>query len=415
MTEAPRGPLGFPAYRRIFIARAISSAGSYMQVVAATWYAFYLTGNPMSVGVLSALALGPAIVGSPIGGSLADRYDPRRLAMVLSLLQAIPAALMAALAIFGELNIGALYVLVFAGAIPFSLNQPVITLIAPYTVPEEFRQTAVARTSMIYNVTRLLGAVAGGFIVQALGVGFAFAANAVSYVAVAVVLATTHLVSEVTRRSATAGLLSGVREGWGQRFLRLVAVGVAVFFTLVAPIEQLMPTVAQEHGMTASAVGILVGAIGLGALLANPLIGRRNNTPYRRRQLMATGLFLAAIGMILLSVTPEQGIAVDVFGATLIGFGWEFVFVAGQSTVAVEVPPDIRGRMMGMFFVIVTATTALGALLVSLLIGRLGLLPAFLLTAGIVTVAGIGVVVRNQYTPVADRDPASPADTARTP
>lgn len=379
-----------------------------MQIVAATWYAYSLTGNATAVGVLSALALGPAIVGGPIGGALMDRYDPRRLAIVLSVCQAVPAALMAVLEVVGDLSLPGLYLLTFAGAIPFSLNQPVVTLIAPATVPPEFRQSAVARTSMIYNITRLLGAVVGGFVVQAAGIGVAFAINALSYLAVAVVLSVTHLVSDVQRRGSGGSLnvLSGVREGWGQQFLRLVAVGVAVFFTLVAPVEQLMPTVAEEHGMSASAVGILVGAIGLGALAANPFIGRRNSSPYHRRQLMATGLLLAAAGMVLLAVTPQHGLPVDVAGAALIGFGWEFVFVGGQSTVAVEVSPAIRGRMMGLFFVLVTATTALGALLIGFLMTRWGILTTFLVLAAVVAaVAGV-LILRNRHTPMVDRQTA---------
>ena len=400
--------MSFPQFRRVFFARAISSAGSYMQIVAATWYVYSLTGSATAVGVLSALALGPAIVGSPIGGALMDRYDPRRLAIVLSVCQAVPAALLAILEVIGDLDVPTLYLLTFAGAIPFSLNQPVVTLIAPYTVPVEFRQTAVARTSMVYNITRLLGAVVGGFVVQAVGVGVAFAVNALSYAAVAVVLSVTHLVSDVRRGGSKGSLnvLSGVRAGWGQQFLRLVAVGVMVFFTLVAPVEQLMPTVAQEHGMTASAVGILVGAIGVGALLANPLVGPRNSSPFHRRRLMATGLLLAAVGMVLLAVTPQHGMLIDVVGAVLIGFGWEFVFVGGQSTVAVEVSPDIRGRMMGLFFVLVTATTALGALLVGFLITQWGLMPTFLTLAGVVTAAAVVLIVRNRLTPMIDRDPA---------
>ena len=400
--------MSFPQVRRVFFARAISSAGSYMQIVAATWYVYSLTGSATAVGVLSALALGPAIVGSPIGGALMDRYDPRRLAIVLSVCQAVPAALLAILEVIGDLDVPTLYLLTFAGAIPFSLNQPVVTLIAPYTVPVEFRQTAVARTSMVYNITRLLGAVVGGFVVQAVGVGVAFAVNALSYAAVAVVLSVTHLVSDVRRGGSKGSLnvLSGVRAGWGQQFLRLVAVGVMVFFTLVAPVEQLMPTVAQEHGMTASAVGILVGAIGVGALLANPLVGPRNSSPFHRRRLMATGLLLAAVGMVLLAVTPQHGMLIDVVGAVLIGFGWEFVFVGGQSTVAVEVSPDIRGRIMGLFFVLVTATTALGALLVGFLITQWGLMPTFLTLAGVVTAAAVVLIVRNRLTPMIDRDPA---------
>ena len=85
-----------------------------MQIVAATWYAYSITGSATSIGLLSALALGPAIVGGPIGGALADRFDPRRLAVTLYVAQALPAIVMAALDLTGDLPLGWLYALTFA-------------------------------------------------------------------------------------------------------------------------------------------------------------------------------------------------------------------------------------------------------------------------------------------------------------
>lgn len=225
------------------------------------------------------MALGPSIVGSPIGGALVDRYDPRRLAIVLYVLQAIPAAIMAILDFTGELPLGWLYALVFAGAVPYSLNCPVISLVGPYTVPEEYRQAALAQSSMMFNLTRLAGAVIGGFMVHWIGIGSALAFNAASYVLVALaVLAGTTLLSEVRpaaeaaeqeqaspQTATSSSALAFVTPGCG-RCRRLLRLHRAV--------EQLMPTVAEEHGMTAAAVGLLIGAIGLGAVLANPIIAR---------------------------------------------------------------------------------------------------------------------------------------------
>lgn len=366
-----------------------------MQLVAATWFVYKLTGNAASVGLLSALALGPAVVGGPIGGALADRYDPRRLAITLYLLQALPATVMAILDFTGELPLGWLYALVFAGAVPYSLNSPVISLVGPYTVPEEYRQAALAQASMMFNVTRLAGAVAGGFLVHLTGIGSAFAFNALSYLVVAAVLAQTRLVSDVRRDSARAigdESASRASDSGPLTFARLAVVGVGVFFVFIAPVEQLMPTVAEEHGMTAAAVGMLIGAIGVGAILANPIIARAGNAPSRRRLLMGVGLLLAAPGMIELAITPRHGIAIDLLGAMMIGFGWEFVFVGGQTTVAIEVPPDVRGRMMGLFFVLVTATTALGAVGLGVLINTWGMVNTFLATAAVVSAAGIALL-----------------------
>ena len=374
-----------------------------MQIVAATWYAFSTTGSAASVGVLSALALGPAVVGSPVGGALADRFEPRRLAIALTTLQGLSAAAMALLAWAGELSMAWLYILVFAGAIPFSLNQPVITLVVPYTVPPEYRQSALARSSMMFNITRLGGAVVGGFLVQWIGVASGFAVNAATYYLVALVLAVTPLASDITRLERPGRSMSmregirearkTMRESGVRRLTRLAGVGVAVFFTFIAPIEQLMPIVAQEHRLEPSAVGLLIGAIGVGAMLANPLLDRTNTSTERRRRLMAIGLFLAAPGMVVLALTPEHGIAVDLLGAALIGFGWEFIFVGGQSTVAVEVPASVRGRAMGLFFVLVTATTALGAVGLGMVINRWGMPATFMATAATVVAAGVTLLI----------------------
>ena len=92
-----------------------------MQIVAATWYAYKITGSATSIGLLSALALGPAIVGGPIGGALADRFDPRRLAVTLYVFQAVPATVMAVMDLVGDLAPGWPDALVFAET---NLTQP---------------------------------------------------------------------------------------------------------------------------------------------------------------------------------------------------------------------------------------------------------------------------------------------------
>jgi len=137
-------------------------------------------------------------------------------------------------------------------------------------------------------------------------------------------------------------------------------------------VEQLMPVVAKEHGLTAKSVGLLLGAIGVGAMLANPIIGRvrAHITPHR---LMQMALLFAASGSVAMALTPNHGIVVDLFAAVLIGFGWEIVYVGGEFTVAVEVPSELRGRTMGLFFLLVSGSTAVGAVGLGLLHDWLGM------------------------------------------
>lgn len=386
-TETSQGPLAFPGFRRVCIAQAFSAAGYFMQLVAATWYVYSTTGSASSVGILAAVAMGPALVGSPLGGALLDRFDPRRLAVLLTVAQAVPAAAMAILDIVGELSVGWLYLLTLAGAIPASLNQPVTALVIPYTLPAQYRTSAVALSSMIFNIMRLFGAALGGLIVEWAGVGGAFSINAFSYLVLAVVFARTDLLSDEDAHVQQPVGKPGGRE-WLTPMIRLGGLAVAVFFVLIAPVEQLMPVVAKEHGLNARYVGFLLGAIGVGAMLANRSLHRWNVGGHRRQQLMAAGLLCAAAGMVFLALTPSQGIVIDLLAAALIGFGWELVFIAGKSTVAIDVPAPFRGRLMGMFFLLVTAATAAGTMGLGLLHEWLGLTWTFLIAAAVSGAAG---------------------------
>lgn len=389
------GPWSFPSYRRIFIAQTFPTAGAFMQIAAATWFAYKLTESAAAVGVLAVLAIGPSIVGGPLGGVLLDRFDPRRLAIVLSLLAAIPPGLMAAMDVAGELSLGWLYALVFAGAIPRSMYEPVVSLIGPSTVAVEHRHSAVAHMSLSYNLVRLSAAAMGGLVVYWAGVWAAFGLNAVSFVIFAMILARTRLVSDIVRPDgeSRAGLGEAVRQARAVASVRIAATAVVAFFVLLAPVEYLLPIVAMEHGGSARSVGTLLSALGVGALLAYPIAAHRKNAGHRQLWLMSAGLVFGAAGMLALGVIPDHGIGIapdhwigetadhgvgdmhdhgisetgghgiglDLPALMLIGFGWEFVFVGAKSTVAVEVSPEVRGRTMGLLFLVMSGCTAVGA------------------------------------------------------
>jgi MFS family permease len=131
-------------FRRFIFARALSQLGGWMQVVAAGWMIYKLTGSAAAVGVLAAIQKVPTLVGTPIGGALADRYDRRRLAMRTLSLQVIPPTLLALLALDHELHAYEIYALVFLWAIPSAVTSPVLSDLAPHLVPDPIQRRAVA-------------------------------------------------------------------------------------------------------------------------------------------------------------------------------------------------------------------------------------------------------------------------------
>ncbi|MCH9815453.1 MAG: MFS transporter [Actinomycetia bacterium] len=392
MADDRNAPLAYAPFRRIMAARVISSAGSTMQAVAAGWLVLMISGNPMDVGILAALALAPSLIGAPIGGYLADRFCPRKLTIFFSTVLIVPPAILAALAFSDLLTVPLIFVLVLLGAIPGSISGPITSLVIPFTVPDRLRHKAVADASAFYNVALFVGAIAGGTLVQFIGAGWAFAFNAASYAFSALIFATASVLQRACDRAKAhhdASLRSGFQQGWRLPLVRTVAFGAGVFFVLVAPIQQLMPVLAEDHGEGAMYLGVLLAAITVGGIIGNQLLRRVPNQSMARSRALVVALAVAAPATFLLGLSP--GLISDLLLLVVIGFSWELIFVSGASSLQLDVPQDIRGRIIGLFYLLVAGAAALGALAMGWFFENVGVNPT-LITVGIVT-AGVAVLL----------------------
>ena len=389
------GPFSYAPFRRIIFARALSTIGSWMQTVGAGWLVFHLTGNAMDVGILAAIALGPSLVGSPIGGALADRFCPRHLAIGFTCFLILPPLTMSLLAFNDALTVPLIYLLVFCGAVPHSINQPIIQLVIPFTVPAELRGAAVADVSAVYNLAQFTGAILGGTVVATVGVGLSFAANAASYAVVALVFVGSPILQaacDAARNHRDSSIRRGLKEGWPLSVVRTVAFGGAAFFVIVAPIEQLMPVIAGDHGESAMLLGVLLGALCAGALLASPFVRRWITDGVSAERTLSFGVVVSATGTLLLGISSS--LVTDIPLLMLIGFSWEMVFVSGGSAVQLDVPADIRGRMVGLFYLLVTGSSALGALLIGYIFSQIGVEASLIVGGAVSLLFGILLVLR---------------------
>ncbi|MFZ4518171.1 MAG: MFS transporter [Microthrixaceae bacterium] len=405
-TRAPAapGPLSFAPFRRMFAARLVSSIGSTMQVVAAGWLVLRLTGSSMDVGLLAAVALGPSLVGSPIGGALADRVCPRKLATWLSAAQ-VPGPLLLALGAYqGWLTFPLILLFVLMVAVPTALVNPVMSIVVPFTVPEELRHRSVNLMSAARNVGMVIGGVCGGWATATMGAWLAFAVNGASNVLVAVVVAASPVLQascdlarhrHAGRERSMDGLRDGLRAGWPLPLVRTVVYGALVFFVVVAPVQSLLPAIAREHG-DAMMLGLLFATINAGAIIGNTFLGKVLADGHRARTVLVVGVLLSALGTLLVGAGP--GLASDLLGLLVVGLSWEMVYVAGTSALQLDTPERIRGRMIGVFFLIVSAAAAAGALAMGWLFDRLGVSPALLAVAVVAAVGGAAVGTQHRRT-----------------
>jgi len=367
------GPLSHAPYRRIIAVKTLFKFAAYMQMIASAWLVFKLSGRAMDVGIVAALALGPSLVGAPLGGSLADRYCPRKLSMLFMGLQVPPLLVLAALGATGSLTVPLIFVFVFLYAVPYSLGEPILELVVPFTVPPELRHQAVTDASAAQNTAEFAGAVVGGAAVQLVGATAVYGFNALACAAVVVVIALSPILQracDLAKAHHDASLRAGMREGWPIPVVKTVIYGGTLFFLLIAPIEQLMATIANDHGEGAALLGVLLSAIAVGATIGNRVLNRLNMRGRSSNELLVWGALIAAPPTILLGFSSS--IFTDYLLLIVIGFAWELLEVSGQSAMQLEVPNHISGRMVGVFYLLVTGASALGALIAGWLFDELG-------------------------------------------
>ncbi len=389
-------------FRRLIATLLLTRAGNYMQTVASGWLAFHLTGDPMVVGVVSFLALGPALLGSPLGGRLADRYCPRRLATGLSFLSAIGPLGLAVLAVTDSITLPALYLLTAVSALPYSVNQPVRSIVVPYSVPMGLRRQALIDVSAANNVAELVGAIIGGVVVQTVGPALPYLFNAGAHLLTATVLILSPQLQascDAARAAESGGVLAALRIAARIPLVLSVLLGVGAFYLLVAPIESQMPTLAGDHSEGAAALGFLLAAVSVGSMVGNVAIRRLIGTG-SATDVLFVGLGVAAASVLALGWSNTLvGDAVLLVGY---GLGWELVAVSAGSTLQLAVPPSIAGRMVGVAHLMSSGLTALGALLVGGLFTTVQVDPSLRLVGLVALLLAVALPRLRRHGPAAD-------------
>jgi MFS family permease len=312
------------------------------------------------VGALALATRAPSILLAPIAGSLADRYDRQRVAIAANGVQAVAAGALAVLAGFGLAGPGAILGLTLLLGIGFALGLPAQLALIPALAPPERLSQAVSLNSAGINIARLAGPALGGIVLATAGATAGFAVNAASFGVVMIVLAT------IRPRPATpsrgAGIGEGFRHALSDPLIRRLLVGMAIFTGLASSVQELAPVITASLGGGPVALGMLLGAMGAGALagvvVLEAVVGRLLS---RERALpLATAMF----GVLMVALAFAPGLPVALVIVALAGACWIWMFAGTNTGVQLRSPSHMLGRMLGMYQLAVIAPFAVGPILV---------------------------------------------------
>lgn len=338
----------------------------------------------MLVGALALATRGPSILLAPIAGALADRLDRQRVAIAANGVQAVAAGALAVLAAFGLAGPWAILGLTLLLGIGFALSLPAQLALIPALAPPERLSQAVSLNSAGINVARLAGPAIGGLVLATAGAATSFALNAASFAAVMLALASVR--PRAAERNTSARVLDGFRYALGDPSMRRLLLGMAIFTGLASSVQELAPVIAEDLGAGPVGLGLLLGAMGGGALVGVVILEAVVDRliPRERALPLATAVFGAL--MVALALAPNLVTGMAVIAAA--GASWIWMFAGTNTGVQLRSPGPLLGRMLGLYQLAVIAPFAVGPILIGALAEGFGIGVALITTAAVLIAWG---------------------------
>jgi MFS family permease len=365
MMRPARGPfrsLGSFNYRLWVAGAFVSNVGTWVQRVAQDWLVLtQLTHHSASaVGVVMSLQFGPQLLLLPWTGFAADHLEKRKLLMATQAAMGALALALGVLTVARIVRLWHVYIFAFLFGCASAFDAPVRQTFVTELVGDADLSNAVALNSTSFNGARMIGPAVAGYCIAALGTGWAFLANGISFGAVLCSLSLLRVHElHVSGRTARArgGLMEGFRYVWQRADLR--AIGVMLFligtFGLNFPIFISTMAVSVFH-LGAERYGFLNSSMAVGTVIG-ALFAARRERPYFRHLLGSAAVFGG--GCLLAASMPNYWL----FAGALVIVGISaLTFTNGtNSFMQLSTEPAMRGRVMAIRLALALGTTPIGA------------------------------------------------------
>jgi MFS family permease len=378
-------------YRLFFGGQLISLTGTWMQSVAESWLVFRLTGSSALLGVAAFASQFPVFLLAPIGGTVADRHNRHRIIIITQTLSMMLPLVLAALTLSGAVRVWHVFALAAALGVVNAFDIPARQAFLVDMVGREDLMNAIALNSSMVNGARVIGPAVAGLVVAAVGEGWCFLVNGISYIAViaGLLMMTVHAPRrDATRRPVLTETVDGMRFVIQTAPVRalLLLLGVVSFAGM--PYAVLMPVFAESilHGGP-KGLGLLMGASGLGALGGALSLASRSGVRGLGRwvAVSATTFGVALIAFSLSRVFWLSAALLVPVGASLM------VQMASSNTLIQAMVPDaLRGRVMAVYSMMFMGMAPFGALWAGTVAERIGA-PETMALGGVVGIAAAAV------------------------
>lgn len=381
-------------FRLFFVGQLISLIGTWMQTVAQSWLIYRLTGSSLLLGTVGFASQFPVFLLAPLGGIVADRFPRHRVVITTQTLLMVQAFLFALLTLAGWIRTWEIIVLAAVQGTVNAFDVPGRQAFLIEMVSREDLMNAIALNSSMFNAARIIGPALAGALVAAIGEGWCFFANGVSFLAVLASLLVMRL-ERVRPSEAAASAWQAVAEGFAfarqAAPIRALLLLIGLVSLVAMPYTVLMPIFADRIlGGGASGLGVLMAATGVGALAGALTLAARKGVRGLGRW-VATSAAAFGVSLILFAFSRSFWLSFLLLVPT--GFTM-MVETASTNTLLQAMTPDrLRGRIMALYSMMFMGLAPFGALLAGALADRIGA-PWTVASGGFACLLGAGLFAR---------------------
>jgi len=377
-------------YRLFFSGQSISLIGTWMTRIATSWLVYRLTGSALLLGLVGFAGQIPSFLLAPFAGVLVDRWNRHHLLVITQVCALLQSLAMALLTMLGLIKMWHVIVLSIVQGVINAFDMPARqAFVVELVEKRDDLANAIALNSSMVNAARLLGPSIGGVVIAAVGEGWCFMIDAISYLAVIASLLAMKSTARMWQPTNDANILQQIREGWNYaaRFapIRNILILLALVSLVGMPYTVLMPIFANEvlRGGP-NTLGLLMAASGVGALIGAMFLAAR-------KSVLGLGKFIplmAAVfgaGLIAFSFTRVLWLSLILMIVT--GLGFMVQMAVSNTVLQTIVDEDKRGRVMSFYTMAFMGTAPFGSLLAGSVADHIGA-PHTLMFGGLGCIVG---------------------------
>lgn len=346
-------------FRLFFVGQIVSQTGTWMQMVAIGLLVLALTDSGVAVGLITAAQFLPILVLGAWGGVLADRRDRHTLLLVMNAIGAVVAASFAVLVLTDRAALWSIYALTFAVGTVTALENPTRRAFVTDLVDDADVPNAVGLNSTLMTGSRVVGPAVAGALIAGPGIGWCFAANAISYLPQLALFARmdrTRFRPAERVAKAKGQLREGLRYVWSAPDLRLPLLLVSAVGTLAFNFSVILPLFATRdlNGGPATFT-TLFSVMSVGSVVGALTIARRTHadTAFLSRCTIALG-----VAMLVLAAAPVTAVAY--LAVIPVGITSVMVISGSNTVVQLGTTPAMRGRVLALLAVVFLGSTPVG-------------------------------------------------------